>query len=486
MQNLSSQIQQHNNVSMSKIAGFLSGLSVFFVGSFFLLPTAHAGNDHIPEVKIYSSGDLALANSFLAFTEKFRGGVDVAAGDVDGDGKDEVIAAAGFGGGPHVLAFNMDGSQSSFNHSVFHHAYRGGVSVASGDVDGDGRDEIVVSQASGEGWVKVYKANGVIISSFLPYGENHKAGVNVAVGDINGNGRDEIITGSGIGSRSHVRSFDQHGNFTGISIFPFPEGFTGGTDVAAGDVTGDGRAEIVIGAATRGTGQVLTYKADGSNSVLGNFVAYPSFHKGGVRVAVGDIDRDGKAEIVTGVGSVGGPQIRAFEYWGEQKFINFFSYPLDMRGGVHVAIGDLDNDPTLDIIVGPSWHGARSAGGPKRIDVNLSEQRLRVFEGDVEVKSFLISSGVSRFATPTGHFSVLQKIPIKRYQWSYGPAHPDNYNLPNVQWNMRIVGPIYIHGAYWHNNFGNRMSHGCINMRTSEAKWVYDWADAGTPVHVHY
>jgi lipoprotein-anchoring transpeptidase ErfK/SrfK len=60
------------------------------------------------------------------------------------------------------------------------------------------------------------------------------------------------------------------------------------------------------------------------------------------------------------------------------------------------------------------------------------------------------------------------------------------YNLPNVPWVMYFAGANAIHGAYWHNNFGRPMSHGCVNMRISEAQWLYNWASIGTPVVVHY
>lgn len=123
--------------------------------------------------------------------------------------------------------------------------------------------------------------------------------------------------------------------------------------------------------------------------------------------------------------------------------------------------------------------------GAKFIDVSLSEQRLRAYENGKLVNTFLISSGNRKFPTPKGEFSVLAKLPVVRYQWSYGTDHPDNYDLGNVPYNLRIMPHKYIHYAYWHNNFGHVMSHGCVNVNLANIKWIYRWADEGIPVSIH-
>ncbi len=97
-------------------------------------------------------------------------------------------------------------------------------------------------------------------------------------------------------------------------------------------------------------------------------------------------------------------------------------------------------------------------------------------------KTFFVSSGVARHPTPEWKTNIRAKIATKRYTWNYGPGNPDNYDLAGVKWNLQIADHIFIHSAYWHNNFGYRMSHGCINMATADALWVYDWANVGTPV----
>jgi lipoprotein-anchoring transpeptidase ErfK/SrfK len=113
------------------------------------------------------------------------------------------------------------------------------------------------------------------------------------------------------------------------------------------------------------------------------------------------------------------------------------------------------------------------------IDINLSKQRLTAYQGRTAVFSGLVSTGVAGRRTPTGRFAVRTKIPSQRMT---GPG----YNLPGVPYVMYFAGANAIHGAYWHNNFGRPMSHGCVNMRIPEAKWLYNWARIGTPVSVHY
>ena len=104
---------------------------------------------------------------------------------------------------------------------------------------------------------------------------------------------------------------------------------------------------------------------------------------------------------------------------------------------------------------------------------------LHGFDGNTLANQFLISSGKRGYATPTSEFNIWGKT---RSQLMDGP----DYYLPNVPWISWVVGEIAIHGTYWHSNFGTPMSHGCINASIPDAEWVYNFADIGTPVYVHY
>ena len=124
-----------------------------------------------------------------------------------------------------------------------------------------------------------------------------------------------------------------------------------------------------------------------------------------------------------------------------------------------------------------------SASSNKKIEIDISEQRLYMKEGDSTIGTFLVSTG--KWApTPTGSFAVWTKL---RYTRMTGGSKALNtyYDLPNVPYVMYFYQGYGIHGAYWHNNFGQPMSHGCVNMRPEEAGIVFNWANVRTPVVVY-
>ena len=109
------------------------------------------------------------------------------------------------------------------------------------------------------------------------------------------------------------------------------------------------------------------------------------------------------------------------------------------------------------------------------IRVDLSEQMVVAYEGDLPVRAFIISSGLPGTPTVTGTFRIRTKV---RSQTMEGgdPALHNYYNLPNVQWVQYFYADYSFHGTYWHNNFGHPMSHGCLNMTNADARWLFDWA----------
>ena len=120
----------------------------------------------------------------------------------------------------------------------------------------------------------------------------------------------------------------------------------------------------------------------------------------------------------------------------------------------------------------------RYASGKKWIEIDLSSQRLIAHQGDSVVLRTKVSTGLRNTPTPVGRYGVRVKV---RRQTMTGPG----YRLPNVQWVMYFYRDYAIHGTYWHNRFGRPMSHGCVNVRNTQAKFLYNWASHGTPVIVH-
>ena len=134
--------------------------------------------------------------------------------------------------------------------------------------------------------------------------------------------------------------------------------------------------------------------------------------------------------------------------------------------------------PSGDVVAADVPPIALPVSAIKRIDVDLSEQRLRYYYGDFEVGNILISSGLRRTPTPKGEFTIKAKYPVMRYR---GPG----YNLPNTKWNLLFYKNYFIHGAYWHNNFGHPMSHGCVNVAYQDMEQFYNFTDVGTQVTIH-
>jgi LysM repeat protein len=113
----------------------------------------------------------------------------------------------------------------------------------------------------------------------------------------------------------------------------------------------------------------------------------------------------------------------------------------------------------------------------KQIIIDLSDSRIYAYEDGVLVRNVLASMGLPATPTVTGSFTVERKY---ESQTMSGPG----YYLPGVQWIMYFYSGYAIHGTYWHNNFGQPMSHGCVNLPNDEALWFYNWAPHGTPVLV--
>jgi lipoprotein-anchoring transpeptidase ErfK/SrfK len=115
----------------------------------------------------------------------------------------------------------------------------------------------------------------------------------------------------------------------------------------------------------------------------------------------------------------------------------------------------------------------------KWIDIDLGDQRLAAYVGSVPVYDVRVSTGLPGTPTRPGQFRVYRKYAATTMS---GPG----YSLPAVPWTMYYDGSYAIHGTYWHDNFGRPMSHGCVNLPTPDAKWLFDWTSEGTLVVVHH
>ncbi len=287
-----------------------------------------AGPGGGPHVKVYDGVTGAEIRSFMAFDPGFTGGVFVAAADLDRDLRAEIVVGADAGGGPHVRVFLGVDNSELFSFFAYDPGFKGGVRVAAGDITGDGIPDIITAAGPGGGpHVRVFDGAtpqlgglGIDIGgprgSFYAYDPAFTGGVFVAAGDVNGDSQIDLITGAGAGGGPHVRVIDG------------------------------------------GTGSQLA-------GPIGSFMAYDVGFTGGVQVAFGDVDGDGHPEIITAAGPGGGPHVKVFN--GEspdtqpREVRSFFAFNADFTGGIFVAAGTIQESPFSSWQVSDNLDSAQDA-----------------------------------------------------------------------------------------------------------------------------
>ena len=260
--------------------------------------------------------DQTVRFTLQPFGSSFTGGIRVAMGDVNADGVADLIVGTGPGTPTKVRIFNGLTQAELFSFDPFESTFTGGVYVATGDLDGDGRSDIVITPDEGGGpRVRVFRGGDfALIADFLGIDDaNFRGGARAAVADLNADRIGDLIVAAGFGGGPRIAAFD---------------------------------------------GKTLSQ----SNRVklFGDFLAFEDSLRNGVFIAAGDIDGDGYADIIVGGGPGGGPRISAFN--GKtlvlsntrDRFVDFLAGSASDRSGIRVAVKDLDGDTKDDLIVGGS------------------------------------------------------------------------------------------------------------------------------------
>jgi hypothetical protein len=295
-----------------------------------------------PRVRKFDQTASDILSEFLAYNPAFGGGVRVAMGDINNDGIQDIITGAGPGGGPHVRVFNgvtgeqLPGEIGSFY--AYHAGFAGGVFVASADVNGDGWDDVITGAGAGGGpHVRALSGkDGALLHNFFAYHALFAGGVTVAAADVNGDGKAEIITGAGPGGGPHVKVLSGADQALLFSFYAYHATFAGGVFVGGGDINGDGRADVISGAGAGGGPHVKVFSGQDA-ALLQSFFAYHPVFGGGVRVAAADVNGDGRDDVITGAGPGGGPHVRAFSGVDLAELASFYAYDAGFGGGVFVA-----------------------------------------------------------------------------------------------------------------------------------------------------
>ena len=293
--------------------------------------------------------------------------------------------AVGAAAGGEAVARIVDAGGNEVRRVVAFPGFTGGVSAALGDVTGDGVPDLVAAAGPGGGpRVRVFDgATGAAVRDFMAFDPAFAGGVSVAVADLDRDGFADVVAGAGAGGGPHVRAFSGKDGGVLFDRQVFDTGFMGGVNVAAADVDGDERADIVVGAGAGGGPRVEVFSAAGD--LLRNFLAFDPTFRGGVSVAAADLDADAFADVVVGAGPGGGPHVVTFDGRTGAARGGFFAFDPAARTGARVGTwfatgsaganicalpGDGTTGPGADFdgrtfaaTTGPGITGAGSVGG---------------------------------------------------------------------------------------------------------------------------
>lgn len=309
---------------------------------------------------VSKGAEVAAGQSFMAFDKKTKGGFAISSGDITGDGLEEIIAGSGDDQIPEIKIFDKD-KKFKIKISPFDKKIKSGARVAMCDINGDGTKEIIaVPGPKAKPEVKIFKGDGKMFGkSFFPFDKKFTGGLYVACGNVSGSNLPEIIVSAGAGGSNQIWVYSASGKIIS-KINATAAGFKDGLRVAVGNVDGGKFDEIIAGTETNAP-QVLIFKAQGKSfKKIKSFSPISKALSKGISVGAADIDGNGIKEIIVGAGGGSAPLVKIYNNKGT-LIKEFYAYSTRFRGGINVSGGDVDADGLDDITIMPQSKGAPSA-----------------------------------------------------------------------------------------------------------------------------
>ncbi len=311
------------------------------------LIVAGAAPGTLPIFRIIDPTSLKVRREILAFARSDRHGVNVAVGDLDGDHQPDVVVGTGAGSSPQVKLFTAQGNLvASFQ--PYPTNSTSGVAVALGDINADGRDELLTIPAKGPAQLRAFtydrstKKITQLAQTFV-FDRSQQNGFTLAMGDLNVDGRSDVIVAPRTnGASVSVLKFANQ-QFTTVTVFkPFNRVFSSGLTVAVGDVDGNGRPDLITTAGPGFYAYVKVFNVNGTSArPFFTFLPTSLSYLGGLTLAALDTNQDGRDEILTGTYRSGDPGMRVYNYSGlthtMQRLETVYVYPKSMQAGLRLG-----------------------------------------------------------------------------------------------------------------------------------------------------
>lgn len=293
-----------------------------------------------PPVVRLSSPSGTVYRQLVTFGPTFRGGVRVASADLNGDTVPDIVAAPGPGGAPFVNIFDGATFQFLRQFQVFGSSFTGGLFVAVANVLGPtGPPQILVTpDAGGAPFVNVFSLTGQLLRQFPAYGLSFTGGVRLATGDVTGDGIADVLTAPGPGGAPFINQFNASTGTLVRQFQVFGNSFTAGLYVAAGNFNNTGTADVLVGAGGTGLPTVNAFEGS-SGALIRQYQAYAPAFTSGVRVSAVDVTNDGISDVLVAPGSGAGQQrVKVFHGATAAELEAFLAYDTDESFGLF-AVG---------------------------------------------------------------------------------------------------------------------------------------------------